>query len=272
MTVMTDTTQLFRRGVATLFRPQRWTASERAYYGIKQMIARSELKPGGPLIIRTLAARLKVSRTPVVEALRRLEGEGLVNVVPKWGATVKEWSWNEIIEAYHIRRGLECEAAELFVIRATPEAKKRVVELSNLYDRRAATAHPGMAEADIELHLTVARGSRFSRLYALLDNSIALIVMAIDRAKFVQGGQVADPRLTVGVHKLLVQALVGENPRTARTQMWRHITHALEMGKRLAEEQKGAEGDRSHSAAEGLGPLRVEVFESPDDVGWPRAG
>src|SRR4051812_20493760 len=102
------------------------TLSERAYYEIKNMIARRELLPGTPLVLQTLANKLGVSRMPILEAIRRLEGDGLVTVMPQWGAAVKEWSGAEILDAYCIRRGLEGEAARHFVKRATPKDKERL--------------------------------------------------------------------------------------------------------------------------------------------------
>src|SRR5215469_8396744 len=85
----------------------RQTVSERVYYRLKEMIAKGELGAGAPLVIRDLASRFRVSRTPVVEAIRRVERDGLVTVASKWGARVKEWSWDEIAEAFHIREALE---------------------------------------------------------------------------------------------------------------------------------------------------------------------
>ena len=89
----------------------RQTVSRQVYYQIRDMIAKGELAPGTPLVLRELADKLKVSRMPVVEAIRRLERDGFVLDVPKWGASVREWTREERLEAYCIRRALEGEAA-----------------------------------------------------------------------------------------------------------------------------------------------------------------
>src|SRR5579862_1626252 len=70
---------------------ERITVSESVYFEFRRSIASGEFKPGQPLIVRNMAAAFKVSRTPIIEAIRRLERDGLVKVAPKWGATVKEW-------------------------------------------------------------------------------------------------------------------------------------------------------------------------------------
>src|SRR5437899_8092277 len=124
------------------------TVSQRVYYQMKNMIARRELQPGSPLILRNLASRLKVSRMPIIESIRRLERDGLVTVLPKWGATVKEWSREERLEAYVIRRALEGEAARFFVMRASAEDKRRLIELSDRFDEFAAYDPVQCDEAD----------------------------------------------------------------------------------------------------------------------------
>jgi DNA-binding GntR family transcriptional regulator len=114
---------------------------------------------------------MKVSPTSVIEAIRRLQQGGLITVALKWGASVKERSWDEIVEDFHIRRGLEGETAEIFVKRATPEDKKRLAELNGLLRQCALTDTEGFADADMELHLHVARSTRFPELFQLVENT-----------------------------------------------------------------------------------------------------
>src|SRR5438874_1341868 len=95
------------------------TLHQDVYKRIKAMIALQQLAPGTKLVLRSLAKELGTSTMPVLEAIRRLEHDGLVTQTPKWGAYVKEWTNHERLEAYHIRRALEGEAARLFVLKAT---------------------------------------------------------------------------------------------------------------------------------------------------------
>jgi len=207
----------------------RVTVGERVYGQLKRMIARGEFQPGAPLVVRQLAGQLQVSPTPVVEALRRLEHDGLVTVVPKWGCTVKEWSWGEIVEAYTIRRALEGQAAELFVTRATAQDKKRLVDLNELLPKH--TSDPvRFAEIDVELHLHIARCTRFPRLYQLIENSnieriaiFGVIVKGHGESKVIE-----DYRTNLREHRRLVRALLGKDPVAAHAELWRHVDHALE--------------------------------------------
>src|SRR5437879_11262961 len=83
------------------------------YDRLKQLILEGELAPGEPLVERTLADRLSVSRTPVREAIFRLEREGLVEAVDGKGAFVASYAIDDLIEIYQIREGLEPLAARL---------------------------------------------------------------------------------------------------------------------------------------------------------------
>ena len=208
------------------------TVSERVYHQLKRMIACGELRAGAPLVIRDLAARLKVSRTPVVEAIRRVERDGLVTVVSKWGARVKVWSWDEIVEAFHIRAALEGQAVELFVRRATPDDERYLVELNDQFNCYAAADDSVRCdETDVALHLHIARATRFTRLYELIENSniegTAIYGATIKAGQ--AGASINRRQLNVGVHDSLVQALLGDNPEAARAELMKDIRASLEL-------------------------------------------
>src|SRR4051812_46154256 len=88
-------------------------AADDTYNRLKLLILDGELSQGEPLVERSLAARLGVSRTPVRETILRLEREGLVKIVEGRGAFVPSYSIDDVIEIYHVRQGLEPLAARL---------------------------------------------------------------------------------------------------------------------------------------------------------------
>lgn len=113
------------------------------YQKLKLMILRGRLASGAPLVERTLAEQLKVSRTPIRETIFRLEKEGLVRVVEGKGAFVAGCSFEDMIEIYHVREGLEPVAARLAC--AHLEAK----DLTYFEDAlRAYRAKPAERESD----------------------------------------------------------------------------------------------------------------------------
>lgn len=226
------------------FPERRLTLSERAYYEIKRMIAQREILPGAALVLQSLATKLGMSRMPVVEAIRRLERDGLVTLVPQWGATVRVWSLDEIREAHSIRRALEGEAARLFVERATPEDKHRLAELSDRFDRWATKDTFKCDEADLDFHLHVVRSTRYQRLYELVENSkiettiiSGLSLSLIDSMdKRVRGYAKG-----VGIHKPVVKALLGRDPESAMRAIWKHIDASLEVILKLDEEMRSSQ-------------------------------
>lgn len=84
-----------------------------AYEQIYQAIARGDIKPGDRLRETELAAQIGLSRTPIREAIRKLESDGIVEHQPRVGAMVKKPSQQEIVELYEMRIVIEQTAAQM---------------------------------------------------------------------------------------------------------------------------------------------------------------
>ena len=84
-----------------------------AFERIREEIRSGALKPGARLTENELAERLSISRTPVRDAIRRLESEGLVEHQPRTGAVVRRLEYSEMMELYEMRMVLEATAARL---------------------------------------------------------------------------------------------------------------------------------------------------------------
>jgi DNA-binding GntR family transcriptional regulator len=97
--------------------------SDQILHVLRQQIIEGKLKPGQRLSIAVLAQQLGVSATPVRDALRRLSADGLVEMIPRRGTFVSEFSRQDIRQVFQVRRILECAAAE-----ASPHAPDRVIE------------------------------------------------------------------------------------------------------------------------------------------------
>ena len=87
--------------------------TEQVYEQLIDILIRGELRPGDVIVERRMAERLNASRTPVREALGRLESEGLVYKQPSRGVTVSPFSTEAFVEILNIRQLLEAEAARL---------------------------------------------------------------------------------------------------------------------------------------------------------------
>lgn len=108
------------------------------YDRIKQDIVLARLHPGEPLLEEDLAKRLLVSRTPVREALRRLNHDGLVRIVPNKGAFVRVLTPRDIREIYEVREALEGFAAAKAATSLSDEQLGSLSRLAENLKRRAA--------------------------------------------------------------------------------------------------------------------------------------
>ncbi len=111
----------------------------RAYQQLENAILTGELKPRERLVEKDLANRLGMSRTPVREALRRLEERGLVRIHPHRGAVVLDISPSDVESIYAVRTHLEVLASRLACERIRPEGIERVVELEAEYTNQTSS-------------------------------------------------------------------------------------------------------------------------------------
>jgi DNA-binding GntR family transcriptional regulator len=121
-----------------------YTYTDEAFYQIKQLILNQELIPGQKLIYDNLAQRLKMSRTPIINALNRLEQLGLVVSESRRGFTVKPMDTAEAWEAFDFREAIEAYAVEQLILKANGQDMRlledKVLEYENYnpnyYDRK----------------------------------------------------------------------------------------------------------------------------------------
>jgi DNA-binding GntR family transcriptional regulator len=112
--------------------------SLKAFTHLEGAILTGELKPRERLVEQELAERLQMSRTPIREALRRLEERGLVRILPHRGAIVAELSPVDVENIYAVRSHLESLAARLAAERIGPRTIERVVDLESAQARLSA--------------------------------------------------------------------------------------------------------------------------------------
>lgn len=138
---------------------------------LRQAILRGELKPGERLMEIHLAQKLGVSRTPVREAIHKLELEGLVLMIPRKGAVVAEITLRDLEEVLEVRMALEELAVRSACRRINKEQLAELRELAESF--KAALSGEDVSayvEADVALHDAIYAATGNSRLVQMLSN------------------------------------------------------------------------------------------------------
>ena len=148
---------------------------EAAYAELLESIRSGVFVPGDRLRETDVAARLNLSRTPVREALRRLEADGIVEHRPRVGAIIRQLSHAELVELYEMRSVLERTAAEMAAKHAGPA---EIAALRDLNTAIAASAPTRAAALNQDFHRVIYRATRNRFLWdsaRALNNALMLL-------------------------------------------------------------------------------------------------
>ena len=138
---------------------------------LRRAILRGELKPGERLMEIQLANKLGVSRTPIREAIRKLELEGLVLMVPRKGAEVAEVTEKNLRDVLEVRCALEDLAVQLACDRIDPERMQQLLDAAAHFRDILGTADiTELGEADEAFHDVIFQATDNRRLIQLLNN------------------------------------------------------------------------------------------------------
>ncbi|MBU1155699.1 MAG: GntR family transcriptional regulator [Proteobacteria bacterium] len=144
--------------------------SNLAYQALKEMISNHRFQPGTRLNVESLAKEMGVSRTPVWEAVGRLEQEGLVKNIPNRGVFMDELTPQQALQLYEVREMLEGMAARLAAGNITPSGLKRMER--NLENQERVVADGdlvGYSQLDFEFHAIVYEACGNPYLQELLE-------------------------------------------------------------------------------------------------------
>lgn len=202
---------------------------EEVYRSLRSDIISGRLRSGAPLRESELAARFAISRTPVRQALQRLEAEGLVIIEPARGARIAEVSLREVMEVYEIRELLEPHAAAMAARRRLQADIARLQALRQHLEQAASVLDvESRQQLDIELHslITEIAGNltlqaTIQQLRARTERGFSYIAKDYYRSSFQE-------------HVQLIDALIAGNPELARQVMVHHLqaarTHLVSPG------------------------------------------
>jgi DNA-binding GntR family transcriptional regulator len=139
-----------------LLQADRPNLTEQVYEQLIDILIRGELQPGDVIVERRMAERLNASRTPVREALGRLEAEGLVYKQPSRGVTVSPFSTEAFVELLNVRQLLEAEAARLAAGRLPQDTIEAIRAALEDLGKQAKPSLSDIWDVDDMLHGAVA--------------------------------------------------------------------------------------------------------------------
>ena len=201
-------------------------AVEATYMAIRTAILDGTYASGQHLTGAMLAASIGVSRTPVREALRRLDAEGLVQVVPNQGAYVIGWTSADVAQIYGLRAVLETYATEL----ATPAlSHAQIDEIAALADltfalaeRQPAGFYQAFADANVSLHTLIIHAAATPRLCAMIAGLVEWPTMLRTLRLYSRDELVR----SAGHHRELALAFRARDPIWASAVMRSHLLAA----------------------------------------------
>ncbi len=190
---------------------------------LREAIIAGQLRPGERLMEVQIAEELGVSRTPVREAIRKLELEGFVIMVPRKGAYVSDMSIKDVTHVFEIRRALEGLAAELAAERMTEE---ELEELERILDRTAETTSrldvTSTVDMDTGFHQILYEASRNERLSSMLYH----LREQIQRFRTQSLSRPGRLKRALVEHQGIVDALRRRDGELARQLVEEHIDNA----------------------------------------------
>ena len=200
-------------------------AVDSAYRAIREGILAGSFGQGSHITARQLAEATGLSRTPVREAMRRLDAEGLITLIPNRGAFVASWTEKEIGQIYELRVLLESFAAQLAAELISDEQCEALgalaAEMGRLAEQEAVNVE-AIAEVNDRFHKGVLEACGNPRLRDLLG---AITEVPLQLSTF-RRYSIQELRRSASQHAELVSAMAAGDPDWARSVMTAHIRSA----------------------------------------------
>jgi DNA-binding GntR family transcriptional regulator len=202
------------------------TLADRAFERLETAIVTGEIPPGAKITEVELARSLGISRGPLREAIRRLEGRKLLERVPHVGARVVTWSSETLIDLFHIREvleGLACRLAAEQITKAELTELEAVLEQHHRDTRLQEGESYFQTAGDLDFHFRIARVSGNKKLVDILCGDLYSLLRVY---RYRSGATPGRARQAFDEHRGILAAIRDRKPELAETRMRAHIAHA----------------------------------------------
>ena len=187
---------------------------------LRQAILRGEMEPGERLMEIQLAQKLGVSRTPIREAIRKLELEGLVIMIPRKGAEVAHITEKDMKDVLEVRSTLEELVVELAIKNVTDEKIEELKCANKVFESAIVSKDAvNIVEADVKFHDILYSMTNNARLIQIINNLREQMYRY--RVEYLKNNDVYEQ--LVEEHELLIQAVIKHDKAQAKDIICRHI-------------------------------------------------
>lgn len=208
---------------------------EIVYSELKMRILRGDIEPGTRLMEVKLSEEMGVSRTPIREAIRQLEKEGLVSIEPRRGAYASEVSQHDLIEILEVREDIEGLAAQFAATRMDEETKERLVSTADLYAQAVKKNDTEeMIKYDTEFHHIIVEGSGNKVLVGIVEQLQEFVL----RFRYIYYEDFRRIKQMPREHETIIEAVTSGDPVRARNEAEIHV----ERLKKVMENEKTFRG------------------------------
>ena len=198
---------------------------------LREAILKGDLRPGERLMELQLAAKLGVSRTPIREAIRMLEQEGLAVTIPRKGAEVARMTEKDMEDVLQIREALDDLAVQVACDKITQEQLERLMATMKNFELAVQAGDLSKIVAyDVEFHDVIYEATDNPKLVILLSNLREQIYRY--RVEYLKEKE------NYPMHEEIVQALKQKNKERVADAMRNHIRNQAEVVKNIIREQE----------------------------------
>jgi DNA-binding GntR family transcriptional regulator len=189
---------------------------------LRQAILTGEFRPGERLMEIHLAKRLGVSRTPIREAIKKLELEGLVTMIPRRGAEVAQITEKSLKDVMEVRRALDALSVELACDRIGKEELDHLLKACLRFEQVVETGDiVQIAQADVAFHDTIVLAAGNKRLLGLVHN----LSEQVYRYRFEYIKDTSQHRRLMEEHRIIYDSIVRKDKVTAAKAVKDHINN-----------------------------------------------
>lgn len=224
-------------GFAKVRLDRRRSLRDQIYDLLRSEIVIGRISPGSVIDEKKIASELKVSRTPVREAVKKLSDENLVDVVAQSRTRAAPLDRDELRQAYIVRRALEMESAAQAVAHMSRKHDGNLSELLLSQGRYSdARDYVRAIATDDDFHRYIAEMSNLHRLWRAIEISKA----QLDRCRHLALPHPGEAEATLEQHRKIIRALNSGDAEKARAAMAEHLDKAYSNALRLLERELDA--------------------------------